>query len=431
MTLIRRLLASFAAFVLLGAALSCPAAPSGAVPASQRGSAGVVEHVAISLRELDRTLAALQAAGRSVPRDIATLGGGTWPVGFIETGDGDVTLILLRHPRRPSMKLDELLTLYRNALLQVSGRGQAPFCSLDPQEASVRAVDRLRADPTLFRRPEDASRFAHLLEQAWNAKGQQVRTGGAGISPHSVVSHRCITADYLMKAQTQCRESLAGFSCLLDRYIDVVKRGDPRVALPADAASRLWFLVEDKRMPAFDVDGSTITLAELDVSIASKRQVADRSGRMQDATTGGEDAIVQATARDLSRMMAAHPDTGPYASWDQAYRMLALMQAIVFRRSLDPAQVPFLTQLQAEIDARPMPDSLPGLVNLKSYVNTVDTAKGRATQYYFPMVMGGGDMSMTVRATSFSRAPSAGPGEALRRQAFAARPGDRAAYWVY
>ncbi len=394
------------------------------------------ERVAVSLRGLERALAGLHAARKPVPPDLEQLGGGNWPEGFIEEG-GDLILIFQRQPQREPMHLDELLVLYRNVLLRSRGSGGAPHCSLDPQPESLRAVERVSATRVDISQPGHAERFAAALEKAWNAKGQQVLVGGAGVARESLSAHRCIVADYDMKKHVQASsksEGLDGVPSLIDRLLDEA-RGPSGNAAAGPSMARFWFRISDyDRQPSFTVTGNTVTLDKLDVAVFTERQVVNRDGRTRDAG-GGNHPLMLAMAADLSRFMSAHPQ-GSYGSLDQSYRLLALLQAAAFRRSVDSAQLPFIAQHQPEIARRPMPAALPGLVNYKLLRRESRSGDTITTRLDFPLVMGGGDMDMKIEADKFSSTRTAPPTmtTALRRL----RPTgsvplrvDAPAYWIY
>lgn len=387
--------------VVIAMALAGLASPTHSAPAADDG-----ERIALSLRALERELARLAAAQRPIPPDLLALGGGNWPEAFIEHDD-DIELVFERRPGRPAMHLDELLVLMRNVLARRRG-GQAPYCSLDPQPESMRALAKLSGQRIDIAEPAAVQRHAQAIERAWNAKGQQVVIGGSAVPRDSLSAHRCIDADYDMKKHSQGKEPLARVPSLIDRLLAA-----PGSASSGASMARFWFRIADaQRQPSFSVDGAAVAIDRLDVAIFTERQVTSADGHTRDAG-GGNDPVMVAMAADLSRYMTAHPAQGSYAALDQSYRLLALLQAVDFRRPLDAARLPLLAQRQRELAQRPMPPELPGLVNHRLVRSETKQGNVTTTSLRLPIVIGGGDLAMTIRRENIQRA--ARPLAALRR----------------
>jgi hypothetical protein len=336
--------------------------------------------------------------------------------------DGDIVLVGLADTKRPQLHLDDLLVFWR----AIHGDFQAPFCSLDPEPESVQAVRAVEAEGAVIHSADDFRRFGERIEKAWNIKGQKVIVGGVPRS--SRVGHVLIDADYLMKAHSSGKQALVGVASLIERSLNAANKSGATAGM-----ARFWFHYDNQPgQPMFVTDEGVVAIAQLDVKISTRRQNSSRDGRLGDADASqGDDPQMLAMGRDLSQYLAKHPaQPALYAELDNQFRLYALLRAL-HERGADRQLKLGALSLQNELEARPMPDSLPGQVAYEVVSKVSQQGNRRTTSIEFPLVMGGVDMGLRLTGSSFrkasGRAAAAIPSDLIRQ--FAIHNDGRSVYW--
>ena len=420
---------------LVPAALSWAQALAGAPPAPRPGER-TGPRVCLSLSALAREANACRAARRTLPADLANLGGISWLEGLLaDSESADVILVGRQVPKRPTLTLDDLVVNLRN----VWNSQGPPSCSLDPQpEDIVRMRALLPAGGQPIQTEEQVQRLLNGLRRTWG--GQRVLVGG--VPRNSRHAHVMIDADYHMKRLSQGLVTLPGLASPLDRTLkDMVQAVRAGLPLPAaiPAMTRFWFHI-GQGSPTFREsagqssggnrrDSSPPLCLWIDtcpVVLLTERQLAAADGRLRDV--GGENPAAQTFAAEFSAGYAKAAEAAPiYADLENLFRLSALLRALALKNAnaLATADLNFYLRECRYLRETPMPDVLPGLVNAKEAQTTVGTS-----QYTFmPIACGGVSMDMAVAPRQF-RAATAGELAGLRAAVLRDRPARSAVSWT-
>jgi hypothetical protein len=330
-------------------------------------------------------------AHEAVPNAVASLAGMSWVEGYICDPNGqDVILTGRKIPARAKLQLDDLVVNLRN----VWGRGEAPYCSLDPRKQDVLAVNHLLQSAGHAADPEQVREIYRQLKEVWGP--QTVVVGGVpDVSRHA---HVMIEADYHLKKAAFDLASLPEAPSYLDRTIAEAEQSIRQGRAPAMTASmtRFWFHLAASH-PNFLVDDGVVRLKDCSVGVLTERQRATADGTLLDS--GEEDPLARSFAQEFS---AAFPHLAArirvYGELENLYRLSALlrlmhMQSEPRRASLD---LQYLLHEYRLLEPKPMPPSLPGLVNGKEKQFTIRQGDSVGTLFLLPMVCGGVGMDMRV-----------------------------------
>jgi hypothetical protein len=222
----------------------------------------------ISLPQLERHVATLQANGQPIPDDIRNLAGLAriqYLMTFPETGD-----VVIGGPAadwsqdetgrsvsvvdgRPVLQLDDLLVLART----FSDDGRSFFmCSIDPKQEQVQAVNDFVQDNRRALNKKTAPNFTERLEQILGLQNVIVD----GIPANSRVAKVIVDADYRMK---QIGIGEVEGAPGMKSYFDLLTRSEQRGNGGMDAL-RWWMTVgnESVRMSstgeAFELSGNSV-----------------------------------------------------------------------------------------------------------------------------------------------------------------------------
>src|SRR6266446_338290 len=162
------------------------------------------ERFFLSLRVLSQKVSEAAAEKGTFPGELTNLCGMAFVQGYVlgDPDDKDIILVGLRTKRRPQLHLDDLVVNVRN----IWDGNDAPYCSLDPTEESIRALR------NLSRMRGDAQTIFERLQSAIGP--QQTRLGG--VPEESRHAHVMIDADYHMKKVSQGIISVTGLTSCLD-----------------------------------------------------------------------------------------------------------------------------------------------------------------------------------------------------------------------
>jgi len=394
----------------------------GGAPPAPRPGERAAPRVGLSLSALAREARACRAAGRTLPAELANLGGISWLEGLVADGENaDVILVGRQVPRRPTLTLDDLVVNLRNVW---SSEGP-PCCSLQPQPEDVRRMQALLpGDGQPIQTEEQVQTLLAGLRRTWG--GQRVLVGG--VPRNSRHAHVMIDADYHMKRLSQGLVTLPWLASPLDRtlrsLVQAVRAGQPPPAsLPA--ITRCWFHI-GPGSPTFRESAGILWIDTCSVVVLTERQLAAADGGLRDA--GGDNPAAQAFAAEFSAGYARAAEAAPiYADLENLFRLSALLRALALKNAnaLPTPDLNFYLRECPYLRETPMPDSLPGLVNAKEAQTTVGTS-----QYTFmPIVCGGVSMDMAVAPRQF-RADTAGELSGLRTAVQRDRPARFAVSWT-
>ncbi|MBU0717088.1 MAG: DUF1598 domain-containing protein, partial [Planctomycetes bacterium] len=302
--------------------------PQPQVPSSVPVDPG--ERVCLSLRVLAQVVSKHFAEGTPLPASCRALAGIGFLEGFIvdDAGDGDVILVGRRSESRPSLRLDDLIANMRS----IGQRHGDPYCSLDPQPESVRALQALISEVQRQRGPTELAVFFTRLKATVGP--QQVVIGG--VPRDSRHAHVMINADYHMKKVSQGHVTLPGVTSYLDRALESARAELSKGTLPVIGASlaRFWFHVaQDSPTFKYKEGKGDIWLKKCRVVVLTEKQVATASGDLHDVTE--DDPLAQAFANDLSEALAGRRViVSEYADLENLFRLRALLLAMQNRGSL-------------------------------------------------------------------------------------------------
>jgi hypothetical protein len=210
----------------------------------------------------------------------------------------------------------------------------------------------------------------------------------------------------------------------LASMVRAVRAGQPPpAALPA--ISRFWFHI-GQGSPTFRESAGILWIDTCAIVLLTERQMAAADGTLRDA--GGESPATRTFAADFSAGYAKAAEAAPiYADLENLFRLSALLRALALKNpnplatsdlNFDLRECPYLRET-------PMPDVLPGLVNMKQAQTIVGT-----NEYTFrPIVCGGVSMDMAVAPRQF-RAETAGELAGLRTAVLQDRPARPAVSWA-
>jgi hypothetical protein len=353
----------------------------------------------------------------SLPDELRNLCGIGYIEGFIvdESGEKDIILFGHRSKERPALHLDDLIVNMRNIGLSED----YPYCSLEPRNEDVVALNTLSASNVNFKTPEEIEAFFQKLKSTVGP--QQVIVDG--VPRNSRHAHVMIDADYHMKKVSQGHVEVAGVTSYLDRSLDEERKAVLNGATSVDekvSMARFWFHIDpcepndsnyrdpcedsdsNAQYPLFQEADGIVWLEQCPVVVLTQQQMSTSTGELHDINK--EDPIANAFAKELSREFPNLTRHVPaYADLENLYRLRALLLAMKHKALLAKAGWDFSSFLNNYNyqDESPLEQNLPGLANRRTWTHTV-TAGNEIHKYFLsPMVWGGVDMEMEAKAQSF------------------------------
>jgi hypothetical protein len=356
------------------------------------------ERRCLSLRALiDHVNAAIEQ-GTPVSEEALHLAGIGRLEGYVvDEEEDDVILVGIWEPGRPSLHLDDLVTIMRNVW-----RGRAyPACSLDPRPENVCRVQALLDNVDL----RDPSALAAFLDRLREAIGPQ-DTRIEGVPRSSRLTAYMVNSDYSMKAASQGLIEIPGVTSCLAIAIEEARRAIEagRRTVPAAASlDRFWFHVEEGEPTFREASGKSIVwLDACSVVVLTEQQRAEADGTLRDA--GRCDPRAARFAEEFSAAfprMLLDETFVEFARLDNAFRLMAILHAMHHRRALERAELNVTDPLD-RWQLEPMvslPPSMPGLANAEFEIFN----NGRYIWHFAPIVCGGVSMEMNVREQSIRR----------------------------
>jgi hypothetical protein len=381
------------------------------------------ERVALSLRVLASRVSQALAKKEPLPEDCRTLAGIGWIEGYLVADDAKPDIILFgrKSPTRTSLRLDDLVVS-----LRCVGQGQFPYCSLDPREASMVALQNL-----LQRNQGSQVEPKAQFEAVKKAIGpQQVVVGG--VPRNSRHGRIMIAADYHMKKVSQGLVSVPGVVSCPDRAIQQAKAHFEKVGtLSATGAkmSRFWFHLAAGD-PKFSEESGSVWLDRCRVVVLTEQQRISASGKLSDAQQ--EDPQAAAFARELSEAFPQLTSTIPvYAELENLFRLHAVTLVMAQRGVLNKLGFDCGSYLAGYrlTEEKPLLDALPGLANYRELTLPYKQGNREGTVTLFPMVCGGVGMDMRAEQENFSRSSGTRLSE-VSMAAFSSRPAHDTFAWT-
>jgi len=354
------------------------------------------EHICISLVNLMKEVHKRASAGGAIPEDITHLGGISWLEGYVvDTKKSDIILYGKKVPHRPPYQLGDLIDNFKN----VFENNVDPYCSLDPKPENILRLNQVLQSKSYVKKDMDGK--AALLSEAI---GDQMTVVG-GVPRNSNHAFVMIEADYHMKKVSQGLVTLPGITSCLDLSLEHAKNG--KLEGDKDNMSRFWFYIkpnDKKPYPNFLENDQIVQISECPVVLLTERQVADEKGKLSDDKK--EDPIARQFARNMTEGFSKSTElVKSYAELENLFRLHALMKAAKFRLQNSP-QIQNVNQAMNRVSyssKNVMPDSLPGLVNMKEYKERKEEKDKIITRTILFMVCGGVGMNMKVEKENLSR----------------------------
>jgi len=332
----------------------------------------------LSLSNLIQNLK-LNQAGDSIVSPLEQLG---WIEGYvIDRENSDLLLFGREMPSWPVLYLDELLQLDE---LLLTGSSH-PFCSLDPLPGNVLAFNEA------INQKEGAinnQAYYNNLQAVWGP--QVVKVGG--VTRKSSIALTMLDADYHMKKVSQGHVRVEPIQSLMDMRLER-SASDTEVTDQKPSSSRFWFNCKSGD-PIFQVAEDITMLESCDVVLLTEAQASSSSGELYDS--GEEDPLANHWASSFSReFKTIATQVEVYAQMENLYRLYALMMALEYNNHLSYANNFFsslaeVNPLQRVYD---IPDSYPGLVNLKFDTTFTDNQSYSISTVF---VCGGVSMEMSL-----------------------------------
>ena len=358
---------------------------------------GKGDHVCISLKNMLEFISRKSASSGGIPKEILSCGNISWLEGYVvDRENSDIIIFGRRKEKRPAYNLTCLIDDYKSVL---SNAGD-PYCSLDPQPENIIAFNNILNSKQYH--AGDLDMKASLLSDAIG--GQQTVIGG--IPRHSLFAFTMIDADYHMKKVSQGLIELPGIiSCLQLRMNKVRNKSGSGPVKTAPTMSRFWFHIKKsthaKQYPSFLKSDDIVTIAECPVVLLTEKQMADKNGNLRDVNA--TDHIANVFTQRMTEHFSTLTDTVPvYAELENLFRLHALLKALRYNsehvevcRTIDR-----MMEKTSYTTNNSLPQSLPGLVNLKETTSETTTGKTITTTIHSFMVAGGVGMDLAVRKGS-------------------------------
>ncbi|MFB0519826.1 MAG: DUF1598 domain-containing protein [Desulfatiglandales bacterium] len=315
------------------------------------------KRICVSLRVLSQRATKALTEKSALPKQLQDLCGIGYLEGFIvdETGDKDLILVGRKSKKRPCLYLDDLIVNMRNI-----GKSQShPFCSLDPYNENMLALEELYRSNQSSQSPEEMEAFFKKLKSTVGP--QKVLIGGVPRSSRH--AHVMIDADYHMKKVSQGHIELPGITSSVDRLLAEKKASSTGVH-----RNRHWFHI-DANSPTFQEAEGIVWIESCPVIVLTEKQKVTSSGELYDVKE--DDPLAIAFTKELSKEFPNLTECVPvYADLENLFRLRSLLLAMKHHLSL--AKVgwdfpSFLSEYTYQKES-PMMANLPGLANWKKQV---------------------------------------------------------------
>jgi hypothetical protein len=298
---------------------------------------------------------------------------------------------------------------------------------LDPRKQDVLAVNRLFQDEG---RAKGSGRFEDKFRRLKEVWGPQMVVVG-GVPKNSRHAHVMIDADYHMKQVSHGLAAVPGVMSQIDRSLmeaEQALRDNKAMRGMGASAARFWFHV--KNSPSFLMDDDIIRLRTCAVGVLTENQRSTADGRLFDS--GEDDPDAKRFAEEFSHAFPQLARLIPvYGALENLYRLYALLHAMHMQRAVAQAglDLEYLLERYPLRATKPMPDSLPGLVNGKEKRIAIRQGNMRGEIRLQPMVCGGVGMDMEVSPARLKRDSTMALAR-LRVAALKARPDSESLSWT-
>ena len=313
--------------------------------------------IAISLRELASDIDSPEAR---------SLYGITRIEGFLATSDsrgGDVILVGRKEPRRPALRLDDLMVAYRNI---VASR-QRPACTIDPSPECIRGLTEVSEKLAKAAGPGETD---ELLKQ-WEALcALPQKVGVFGVSANTHFAKVMVDADYYLKSVTNGTEKLKGITSVADILAKALKAeiaANDAAPAPTDFCNRYWFNPGQIRYARRD---GMVRLTTCEVVLLTEEEAATPEGEL--SGLGRPNPYAKEFAGEFTAQFGDITSHKPlYRELESLYRFVALA-TLLGDKGLGPGGTKVLDDLLrlADLHTAGCPETLPGKYGLKRVAGT-------------------------------------------------------------
>lgn len=376
------------------------------------------EHICISLKSFVKEASSKLNANQSLPDSLLNLGGMSWLEGYVfDTHNSDIILIGKSINNRPAYQLEDLVVNFNNVL----NNTESPYCSLDPFPENIKKLQQIMNSRT-YSKNTNLDKEAEILQEALGP--QKVVVGG--VPRNSRHAFIMIDADYHMKKVSQGLLKLPGItSCL-----ELPSKNDKTSS--ETTMSRFWFHIKNndvKNYPNFVENDNIVIISECPVVLLTEKQLPDKDGNLHDVAE--KNSVGVEFAKNMTERFSQITNVvRVYADLENLFRLRSLLLAMkfrdVFNRS-DPNINNFIQGCSFSAENN-MPETLPGLVNIKQSSYQDKKEKSITTFYETNLVAGGVGMDMKLIKENFLSQPTI---DKFKDKVINLRPGKTTIFWRF
>jgi hypothetical protein len=337
-------------------------------------------------REINRIL----QAGETIPVELEKLNGLSLLAGYaIDPDNNDIVLIGKNQASRPAYHAEDLIVNLQNVFDSTA----APYCSLDPIPENI-----LRLNECLSAKTGDFETTIKACREAIG--GQKVVVGG--VPRNSRHAQIMIYADYDMKKLSQGLIKDAGISSCIDLSVQDSARRNNNPDL-GSSMSRFWFHIKESSMlsnyPNFVENNGFVLINECPVVVLTEKQISDANGNLSDNKHESAEAFAKGMSDQFSELAKKYE---VFAELENMFRLQACLRALKTGESIKEAGIDLssLSGFRIKPGSDELPETLPGLVNYKTFEKTTATNEGKLVQSHLYLVAGGVSQEMKVKASN-------------------------------
>lgn len=378
------------------------------------------EYACMSVSGYFREINRIFQAGGAIPEELEKLNGLSWLAGYaIDEANNDIILIGKNQPTRTAYHAEDLIVNLQNVFDSTA----APYCSLDPIPEKV-----LRLNQCLAVKTGDFESTIKACREAIG--GQKVVVGG--VPRNSRHAQIMIYADYDMKKLSQGLIKDAGIRSCIDFSVQDSARRNINPDL-GSSMSRFWFHIKESSMlsnyPNFVENKGFVFINECPVVVLTEKQVSDEKGNLSD-NKRGEDKTAEAFASEMSgKFSELARKYEIFAELENMFRLQACLRAMKTNEAIKVAGIDLkgLVGFRLKQGGNDLPETLPGLVNYRTFEKTTSTKEGKYIQSHLYLVAGGVSQEMKVKPSNLMNDLSLSQ---MKTTVLQAKPKKEAIFWT-
>ncbi len=393
-----------------------------------------VPHRVISLKAVDRLLAACPAAPHCRDSTFLMLGGLTTVSAVIfDERAGDALLVGEAREGRPGLWLEDLAAALRNAwLAYVQQKGNRitylhPGLSLEPSPSALKDLRRIAGEIARI----DAAGGEGALERWKEACRRPYRVVVTGLPPDCRLTRTLLRADYALKGLANGSEALGlrGFPGMAElrriRFQSEQAQGAPPAA-PLPSLARYWFHPGSQEWESAE---GLVVLKRCPIVLMTEEMFGRLRGGDTSAAPPADD-LAEAFAYGFTRLYDQVAEAKPvFRELEGIFRLVAAAKLVRDRFPESEAGTAFPALFQGwRLPRAGTEAEVPGLPELQHFDHARSTPMGMEIDRYWLPSCGGISVAVEpgkawVRRQRDPRLP------AFRKEVLAARPSDTAWRW--